>query len=1335
MESLSAFLPADRRRALSAGLPLPDRAVGAALFADISGFTPLTATLRRELGPRRGAEELIRHLDGVFSVLIESIQRYYGNVIGFSGDALTCWFDESDSGGAAAVANAATRATVCAFALQAEMARMKAITTPAGTAIPLGIKAAIAAGPARRFLAGDPQAYVIEVLAGATIDHMAAAEKLAESGQVIVTAGTLPHLPPTFAVAARRADHGRQFALLARPGSVPPPPPPLPIPDLDDETARPWLLPPVYEHLRQGTEAFLAELRPAVPLFVRFSGIDYDGDDDAGAKLDTFARRAQRLLDHYEGYLLQITMGDKGSYLYATFGAPVAHENDTARAAAVALELSRLAAGLGYLEPLQIGMSQGVTHSGAYGGSRRRAFAVMGNEVNLSARLMAAARPGQILVSSRVADELGDGFSLNPLTPISLKGIDQPFPVAELLARRAVAGGPSPQAAIAIAGREAERAVIDDALAQLGRGESSALIIEGAPGMGKSLLLRDLAHKAETADAPPLLLAGYGDSVERSTPYFAWRPIVERLLVDSAAVEENGGGPARRPAALDRLSPDSRPLAPLLNSILPLDLPETDLTAQMAGELRQEHLQRLVLELLRGAAGSRPLLLIFDDVHWLDSVSWALLGRVQREISPLLLTVTTRVMDTSRLNGDDAAPGYVELRARATTRHVPLDTLPRAAVEELVCRRLGIGRLPPPVARLIHDKAEGHPFFSEELAYALRDAGLLLIDGDQARIADGANLEALDFPNTIQGVITSRIDRLPVSQQLTVKVASVIGRIFAFRVLDGIYPVDLEEALLREYLLRLERLDITPLEEPEPNLSYIFKHLVTQEVVYGLMTSDQRQQLHRRTADWYEAHSDRDPAGHLPLLAHHWRMAGELEKAAGYYEKAGIYAFRDYANREAIRFLEQAETLNGDSTPPVQRARRRRLMGEANYRLTLIEHSLAEYRKALALLGCALPESAVRRGLGIGRAMGRQLAHRLFTGRMVGRAAPDEHAALLEASRVLEGVSEIYYNLGDFVTTFYCTITSFNLAERAGPSPELMRGYANMCATLGTVSLNKAAEAYRARALALENRIDDLPARAWSRIPLSTHSLWVGNWARAEREIGEALDIYAQLGDWRRWSVAAWLWPQVAQCQGELALARDRWAELHAVALSSRDTRHQVRGRGGQFFNFLSLDEPDAAYECLEATRLVLEENPEMMPVEERLWHAANAAWALRRGDGARAREAAVETLAAFGRARFKFDLLEVFATPAEVLLALWARGEATAVEAETAVKALGSYARTYAFARPRALRARGHYAGQMGQENRARKLMRRSAAQAEALGMPYERELTVHSPFFRNEG
>jgi CheY-like chemotaxis protein len=162
-EPICGYLPMDRRQALSRGESLPNRAQGAALFADISGFTPLTEALVRELGPQRGVEELPRHLNRVYGAVIAEIHRYGGSVLGFSGDAVTCWFDDRPATPAAGL-----RAIACGLAVQRAMAQFEAVTTPAGTAFQLSIKVAAVTGSVRRFLVGDPAIQTIEVIAGQT---------------------------------------------------------------------------------------------------------------------------------------------------------------------------------------------------------------------------------------------------------------------------------------------------------------------------------------------------------------------------------------------------------------------------------------------------------------------------------------------------------------------------------------------------------------------------------------------------------------------------------------------------------------------------------------------------------------------------------------------------------------------------------------------------------------------------------------------------------------------------------------------------------------------------------------------------------------------------------------------------------------------------------------------------------------------------------------------------------------------------------------------------------------------------------------------------------------
>src|SRR5262245_19469595 len=198
---LNAYIPKDRRYALARGMALPDRAGGAALFADISGFTPLSDLLSRELGPRRGVEELIRHINQVYDTLIAEVDRFGGSVVSFAGDAIICWFADEKAKGKRQKAKentsdrdvpfafyllpSALRAVACALALQAAMRSYIAATKLTASTAALALKVAVASGPARRFVVGDPGIQLIDVLSGATIARMAAAEHLADKGEVL----------------------------------------------------------------------------------------------------------------------------------------------------------------------------------------------------------------------------------------------------------------------------------------------------------------------------------------------------------------------------------------------------------------------------------------------------------------------------------------------------------------------------------------------------------------------------------------------------------------------------------------------------------------------------------------------------------------------------------------------------------------------------------------------------------------------------------------------------------------------------------------------------------------------------------------------------------------------------------------------------------------------------------------------------------------------------------------------------------------------------------------------------------------------------------------------
>ena len=421
-EDVAVYIPMDRRWALTRGEPLPDRARGAALFADISGFTPLTEALAKELGLQRGAEEVTRQLNQVFTALIDEVHRFRGSVIGFSGDAVTCWFDGDDG----------VRATACALAIQRATTTLGTITTLGGTTIELAIKVAIVAGPVRRLLAGDPRIQQIEVLAGRTLTELARAERLAKRGEVLVDAAIAEAFGDQLTVAEWRIDpaSGNRFAVvqeLTAPFQSCPWPD-LPSDAIGETVARPWLLPSVYERVRSGKSEFLSELRPAAALFLAFGGLDYDEDERAGDKLDEFVRWTQAVLTRYDGSLVQLTIGDKGSYLYAAFGAPVAHEDDAVRAVAAALDLQSPPAELRYIADIRIGVGYGQMRAGAYGSPTQRTYGVQGRKANLAASLMQVASAG-ILCEEAIYHRAKARLNFEPLPPVKAKGQAEPVPV------------------------------------------------------------------------------------------------------------------------------------------------------------------------------------------------------------------------------------------------------------------------------------------------------------------------------------------------------------------------------------------------------------------------------------------------------------------------------------------------------------------------------------------------------------------------------------------------------------------------------------------------------------------------------------------------------------------------------------------------------------------------------------------------------------------------------------------------------------------------------------------------------------------------------------------
>ncbi|HEY4691279.1 MAG TPA: adenylate/guanylate cyclase domain-containing protein [Anaerolineae bacterium] len=891
VETLAGYVPAlvIRHLAESPGpvtTPSAHSFPAAVLFADISGFTAMTERLARQ-GPA-GVEEASHLLNDYFGQLIERVAAHGGDVIKFAGDALLALWPATEE----PLDSVTRRAAQCGLAAQKALHGYM----PAPD-VRLSLRASIGAGEITEVHIGGVNGRWEYLIAGAPLARLSTIKQDAQPGDVIISPEGWSQVQSSFE--AQPLDTGgMRLEAIRDPLPLRPLAPPAPSPDLEP-ALRAYIPNSILDRLAAGQTEWLAELRRVTVIFLNLRDLDHN--TPKGLKQAQMVLRAlQAILYRYEATIDKISIDDQGATMVAALGLPpLTHEDDAARGAQAALDIQAVMRDLG-LHPA-VGVATGLVFCGSVGSATRREYTMVGDVVNLAARLMQNARD-DLLCDAATAQAAQDQIVFETLPPIRVKGKADPVTPHRPrgLAKVSIA---RPQTALI--GRVAELTALEDQLQRLMRGEAGGTVaIEGEAGIGKSRLAGEVLHHAQALGMTVLL--GSGDAIEKNTPYHAWQSVFSQLFGLETIVDAD----ARRQHVLSQLQFDEQlvRLAPLLGRVLPIDFPENEDTVNLTGQARADRTRDVLLRLLSElpATGRRaPKVLVMEDAHWFDSASWTLVLLASRQVQPMLLIVTTR------LPGDPPTPEYAQLIQLSNVERLRLDALPPEDTLELVCQRLNVTSLPEPVIDLIRDKAEGHPFFSEELAYALRDTGLIRIDNGECHLAPGAgDLRALTFPDTIQGVITSRIDRLTPPQQMTVKAASAIGRVFPYRILYDIHPIEADKPHLPDNLATLQRLNLTLLDTPEPDLAYLFKHAITQEVAYNLMLFAQRRQLHRAIAEWYEHAPIDDRSRFDQLLAHHWGLAGEAEKAIGYLERAGHQAAHSGANAEAKALYEQAlETL------------------------------------------------------------------------------------------------------------------------------------------------------------------------------------------------------------------------------------------------------------------------------------------------------------------------------------------------------------------------------------------------------------------------------------------
>ena len=621
-----------------------------------------------------------------------------------------------------------------------------------------------------------------------------------------------------------------------------------------------------------------------------------DRDPEEARKiLDPVLERMMEAVHHYEGTVNQV-MGDG---IMALFGAPIGHEDHGVRACYAALRMQRrvnlhadeVQRVGGTPVQIRVGLNSGEVVVRAIGSDLHMDYTAVGQTTHLAARMEQIAKAGSILMTGETL-RLAEGYvQVNPLGAVPVKGLETPTPVYELtgivLARSRLQASAG-RGLTRFVGRDAELQQLTQALERATTGHGQAVAVVGEAGVGKSRLVWEFTRSHRTQGW--LVLESSSVSYGKATPYL---PVID-LLKAYCGIQDRDDPRAIRERVAGKLLTLDRALEPLLTPVLSLlDIPVSDAAwdALEPPQRRQRTLEAIKRLLLRESQ-VQPLLLIFEDLHWIDAETQALLdGFIESLPTARILLLVNYRPEYQHSWGSKTY--YTQLR---------IDPLPPESADVLLTALLGGDPSLEPLKRVLITRTEGNPFFLEESVRTLVETQGLI--GERGAYRLGRAPEAVQIPATAQAILAARIDRLPPENKRLLQAASVIGKDVSFALLQAI--AEGSEDSLRQGLTHLQAAEFLYEASLFPDLEYTFKHALTHEVAYGSLLHERRRDVHTRIAEAIETRYADRLNEHVEQLAHHALKGERWEQAVRYLRQAGTKAAARSALREAVLWFDQA---------------------------------------------------------------------------------------------------------------------------------------------------------------------------------------------------------------------------------------------------------------------------------------------------------------------------------------------------------------------------------------------------------------------------------------------
>ncbi|UCC80835.1 MAG: tetratricopeptide repeat protein [Candidatus Zixiibacteriota bacterium] len=846
---------------------------GSLVFADISGFTAMSERLAG-MG-RIGGEKLTEIINRCFNPLLDIVFACGGDVIKFGGDAFLVLFKGNDR---------STRAFECAADLIDWISENGRIETPVGN-FDLGIHTGISEGKIFNHIIGKTRKE--HLFCGETVEKAYAAADMAGLGEIVLTPESAKNLKNVklykiddgfykFQPATNYEKNKKPKPYLGNPGK-----------NLSGKILESFIDRRLREQLYYNKGKVDGEHRIITTLFIGIDSLRRNLEknaDDSLKLIRNYFEVLNGIIARNGGSLARIDTSPASEKILIFFGAPKCFGNDAQNCLRAVLEIESILQHLNrnFVYPIKhrYGVNSGLCFVGDVGGETRREYTAMGDAINLAARLMSVAEYGEIVVGQETEKSCRDDFKFKDRSKIRVKGKNEPVNTYLLTGEKERF-----QSDAVMIGREPELKRLENYVVNVTKNNRATMLITGEPGAGKSLLCSKLKAQAEEKG-----IGCYEGACYRQSEKTSYGPI-KSILLEILKLGLKSSQKERRLALQKKLKElDEYEWESLIAPLLDYFPPVPPYLKNLPEETKKNKIESIICRLICGAAGQSNAVIIVEDIQWIDNASLEIIKLLLKSgDAPGLLFV--------------GRPGDIteELKNLVELDEIELDALSPESSRELFLTVLKDRRPNESIIDDVIEKSGGNPFYLEEMAKAYTELG-------EARFESADNI-----PSGIESVITARIDNLGEMEKKTVRTASIIGRVFGYYVLKGIFPDRSRIGKLRDYLNELARLDLTPLERVHPVLEYIFKHILTQEVAYNGLSFSARKSLHAKTAEYFATRKRlvrRTPE----TIAGHYIKAEEFGKALPYLILSGKKAASEFANKEAFEYfgkaLEIAEKLN-----------------------------------------------------------------------------------------------------------------------------------------------------------------------------------------------------------------------------------------------------------------------------------------------------------------------------------------------------------------------------------------------------------------------------------------